>query len=133
MQIFNSDFNIALSDGLKSNFNEVTVEVVECPDLQAAPFHLACNGDTNSNFISDGFIKYNFKLHIQLGLNGSATICEIGGPPYLLPLVDRTKLYDLKEISRKLMHSSSEIFSIGAGAGYHPFLNENCEVIVMQR
>lgn len=35
----------ALLDGLKSNFSEVTVEVVECPDLQSAPFHLACKGD----------------------------------------------------------------------------------------
>lgn len=67
------------------------------------------------------------------GLNGSATLCEIGGPPYLLPLVDRTKLYDLREISQKLIKSTGEIFAIGAGAGYHPFLNENCEVFVVLR
>ncbi|XP_037049611.1 ester hydrolase C11orf54 homolog [Bradysia coprophila] len=99
------EVTLTLLDGLKSNFGEVTVEVVNCPDLQRAPFHLACNG-----------------------LSGSATLCEIGGPPYLLPLVDRTKLYDLREISRKLL-KSGEIFSIGAGAGYHPYLNENCEGI----
>lgn len=68
----------------------------------------------------------------KLGLSGSATLCEIGGPPYLLPLVDRTKLYDLRDISRKLL-KSGEIFSIGAGAGYHPFLNENCEVNNVKR
>ena len=27
--------------GLKENYDEVTVEIVECPDLSKAPFHLA--------------------------------------------------------------------------------------------
>lgn len=71
------------------------------------------------------------RLYKLEGLSGSPALIEIGGPPYLLPLVDRTKLYDLREISKKVLSSSSEIFSIGAGAGYHPFLSQNCEVNVM--
>jgi len=100
------EISTTLSEGLKSNFREVTVEVIDCPDLRNEPYHLASKG-----------------------LNGSPVLIEIGGPPFLLPLVDRTKLYDLKEISKKVLSSSSEIFSIGAGAGYHPFLSQNCEGI----
>ncbi|KAJ6633590.1 Ester hydrolase C11orf54 like [Pseudolycoriella hygida] len=100
------EIRLFLLDGLKSNFSEVNVDVVECPDLREAPYHLACEG-----------------------LNGSAALCEVGGPPYLLPTVDREKIYDLREISRKILNSSDEIFSIGAGAGYFPYLNSNCEGI----
>lgn len=54
---------------------------------------------------------------------------EIGGPPYLLPLVDRTKVYDLKEICQKIAPNSTNILAIGAGAGPHPIVNTNCEGI----
>lgn len=119
---------------MKSNFGEVTVEVVECPDLQETPFHLACKGDIifRCVFSLQQLIIVSTVFSLSLGLNGSTTLCEIGSPVYLLPLVDRTKLYDLREISQKLIKSSEEIFSIGAGAGYHPFLNENCEVCFSQ-
>jgi hypothetical protein len=30
---------------LKSNFEQVEVEVVDCPDLTKAPFHLAATGE----------------------------------------------------------------------------------------
>lgn len=55
---------VALSDGLKSNFSEVTVEVVDCPDLQAAPFHLACNGKINKSNVlleTDFFTTETFR------------------------------------------------------------------------
>lgn len=101
--------------------------MIECPDLQSAPFHLACKGNAKS-FLQKTITSTLLYFTINIGLNGSPTIVEIGGPPFLLPVVDRTKLYDLREISKKVLTSSKEIFSIGAGAGYHPFLNQNCEV-----
>lgn len=78
---------------------------VDCPDLTAAPYHLAGQG-----------------------LSGSPTIVEIGGPPYLLPTVDRTKLYDLVAIGRKVLPNAKEFIAVGAGAGPHPHINSNCEV-----
>lgn len=42
-----------LLDSLPSNFKEVTVEVVECPDLRNAPYHLAAEG--NNNFLDSIF------------------------------------------------------------------------------
>ena len=33
-----------LTDGLKDNFGNVEVNVLECPDLRQPPFHLAAEG-----------------------------------------------------------------------------------------
>lgn len=68
-------------------------------------------------------------LNIHIGLSGSGNLIEIGGPPYLLPNVDRTKVYDIKPIAQKVQPASTNIFVVGAGAGYYPLLNSNCEVV----
>uniref|UniRef100_A0A182PHV0 DUF1907 domain-containing protein n=1 Tax=Anopheles epiroticus TaxID=199890 RepID=A0A182PHV0_9DIPT len=94
-----------LANGLKSCFATVNVEVVECPDLSKAPFHLAGSG-----------------------LNGSPVLVEIGGPPYLLPLVDRTKLYDVVSVAKRALHDDRKAFVVlGAGAGPFPLVGSNCE------
>lgn len=95
-----------MAASLTNNFKHVNVDVVDCPNLTAAPFHL-----------------------VAPGLGGSETIVEIGGPPYLLPLVDRTKIYDLKTIATRVQPGGTEVLAIGAGAGYFPMLNTNCEGI----
>lgn len=96
---------IALSSGLNGKFSEVSVTVVECPDLTAAPFYLASSG-----------------------LCGSGTIIDVGGPPYLLPLVDRSKVYNLINIARKVLPNAQNVYLCGAGAGPYPLINSNCEV-----
>ncbi|KAJ8933617.1 hypothetical protein NQ314_013907 [Rhamnusium bicolor] len=95
----------ALNKSLKSNFAEVNVEVVDSPDLTQEPFSLASKG-----------------------LGGKTKIVDIGGPPYLLPVPDREKVYDLKDVV-KLVHSNPA-FIIGAGAGPHPYVGVNCEGIL---
>ncbi|CAH0554431.1 unnamed protein product [Brassicogethes aeneus] len=91
-----------LNEGLKSNFQDVKVDVVDCPDLTQQPFTLA-----------------------DKGLNGDPKLVEVGGPPFLLPLVQKDKVYDVKDIA-KLAHSDPA-FVIGAGAGPHPYIGKNCE------
>ncbi|CAH1170418.1 unnamed protein product [Phaedon cochleariae] len=93
-----------LNEGLKSNFAEVSVEVVECPDLTQEPFTLASKG-----------------------LGGNPKIIELGGNPYLLPLVHKEKVYDLKNIAKLV--GSDPAFIIGAGAGPNPYIGVNCEGI----
>lgn len=94
-----------VATGLTSNFETVQVEVVDCPNLTEAPFHLAGRG-----------------------LNGNATLLELGGPPYLLPNVDYTKLYDLVSISERALNvTKKEFLAIGAGAGPYPLVDSNCE------
>ncbi|XP_046390661.1 ester hydrolase C11orf54-like [Ischnura elegans] len=92
-----------LSDGMKSNFAEVKADVVDCPDLSEQPFTLACKG-----------------------LGGNPKIVEVGGPPYLLPTVNREKVYDLRKIAAVV--GSPSAFIIGAGAGPWPYANTNCEM-----
>lgn len=60
------------------------------------------------------------------GLGGNPKIVEIGGNPYLLPVVHKDKLYDLKEIVQLV--KSDPAFIIGPGAGPHPYVGYNCEV-----
>ncbi|XP_059614336.1 ester hydrolase C11orf54 homolog [Phlebotomus argentipes] len=95
-----------LSSGLKKNFEQVSVDFVECPDLSQEPFNLASSG-----------------------LCGSPTILEYGGAPFLLPLVQRDKLYDLDEICQKVSRARniSQYLVVGAGAGPFPLLGTNCE------
>ncbi|XP_055603863.1 ester hydrolase C11orf54 homolog [Uranotaenia lowii] len=102
---FVSQIFSVVSSGMKSNFATVEVEVVDCPNLTEGPFHLAGRG-----------------------LGGSPTLVELGGPPYLLPTVDYTKLYDLVEVCQKAINSTKKEFvAIGAGAGPYPLVDSNCE------
>lgn len=92
-----------LNEKLKSNFQQVSAQVVDCPDLTQKPFTLACKG-----------------------LNGSPTVVEIGGVPYLLPSVQKEKLYDLRDVPGIVGLESG--FVTGAGAGPWPYAKTNCEV-----
>lgn len=95
-----------LNAGLKQNFSEVHVDYIDCPDLQKEPFHLAASG-----------------------LGGHPLLVEIGGAPYLLPLVQRDKIYDLKSVCDKVYENENipEYLAVGAGAGPWPLINSNCE------
>lgn len=62
------------------------------------------------------------------GLTGDAKLIELGGPPYLLPLVQRDKLYDLAKLAGHLHRDPA--FLAGAGAGPWPYIGRNCEVRV---
>ncbi|KAK7915865.1 hypothetical protein WMY93_011626 [Mugilogobius chulae] len=58
-----------LQTGLQTNFAEVHVSVVECPDLTKEPFQFPVRG-----------------------LCGNPRIADVGGVPYLVPLVKKEKL-----------------------------------------
>ncbi|KAG5884655.1 hypothetical protein JTB14_005399 [Gonioctena quinquepunctata] len=93
-----------LNKSLRSNFGQVQVEVVDCPDLTQQPFTLASSG-----------------------LGGSPKIIELGGNPYLIPVVHREKIYELKGIAKLV--ESDPAFIIGPGAGPNPYIGVNCEGI----
>ena len=94
-----------LERGLLENFSSASVTVVDCPDLTQSPWGLASQG-----------------------LCGSPRILDIGGVPFLMPLVQREKLYDMTDYPR-LTGSDSSGLVIGAGAGPWPFLNRNAEMM----
>ncbi|RVE41297.1 hypothetical protein evm_014052 [Chilo suppressalis] len=94
-----------LSRGLPSTFESVEASVVECPDLTQPEYDLT-----------------------SPGLCGDPKLVEIGGPPYLLPLVQRDKLYELRAL---LQHQRRDpALLAGAGAGPWPHTGVNCEGIV---
>lgn len=69
-----------------------------------------------------------------LGLNGDLKIVEFGSPVYLLPTVNRDKVYDLVTLTRNIKnYESREFFISGAGAGPWVFVNKNCEGIINLR
>lgn len=87
------------------------VTIVDCPDLSQCPFHLAASG-----------------------LGGDATIVEFGSPVFLLPLVDKSKVYDMVPLLRNVKgYQSKEFFTCGAGAGPFPLFDQNCEGIMNLR
>uniref|UniRef100_A0A1A9WYU9 DUF1907 domain-containing protein n=1 Tax=Glossina brevipalpis TaxID=37001 RepID=A0A1A9WYU9_9MUSC len=91
---------------LTKNFANVTVKVAECPNLKTSEYGL-----------------------MDVGLGGCPTLLELGGAPYLLPTVQKDKLYDIKDICRKCMGEGGKILAVGAGAGPYPLRNTNCEGI----
>ncbi|ELV13532.1 hypothetical protein TREES_T100004622 [Tupaia chinensis] len=62
-----------LQKGLKTNFADVQVSVVDCPDLTKEPFTFPVKG-----------------------ICGKTRIAEVGGVPYLLPLINREKVIEVK-------------------------------------
>lgn len=102
----NNSFTV-LENALKKNFVEVSVQIVDNPDLTQEPFYLASSG-----------------------LGGDPTIIEYGNDDYLLPLVDKTKVYDLVPTIREIeSYKSKDFFACGAGAGPFEWLDQNCEGI----
>jgi hypothetical protein len=88
------------------NFEDVEVSVVECPDLTQEPFNLASKG-----------------------LCGNSRVLDIGGVPYLVPLAQKNKLYDMKDYPKLTgMSSKDDCLIIGAGAAPWTYLERNAEV-----
>ena len=84
----------------------MTVEVVQCPDLTQKPFNLAAPG-----------------------LCGHSKVLDIGGVPYLVPLVQRDRLYDMKMYPKLTGYSAKDdCLIIGAGAAPWTYLQRNAEV-----
>jgi hypothetical protein len=58
---------------------------------------------------------------------------DIGGVPYLIPLVNRSKLYDLAKVIPELVGASGfpqGWYISGAAAGPFPSQGTNCEMVV---
>jgi hypothetical protein len=90
--------------GLSSNFQDISVSVVLCPDLRQSPFNLAAEG-----------------------LDGSPRIADIGGPPNLAPLPKLDRKYSLLEMTR-FMDIGIKGTILGAPAGPFHVLRVNSEL-----
>ncbi|XP_068600671.1 ester hydrolase C11orf54 homolog [Brachionichthys hirsutus] len=95
-----------LQAGLKNNFAEVQVSVVDCPDLTQDPYQFPAKG-----------------------LCGSPRITDIGGVQNLLSSVKINKEYDMNVISKQLELPGA--FILGATRGPGNILGFNAEVITL--
>lgn len=87
--------HIVLEKALEKNFAEVAVEIVDNPDFTQDPFNLA-----------------------STGISGEPIIIEYGNDKYLLPLVDKSKIYDLVPMIREIeVYKNKTFYAAGAGAG----------------
>ncbi|KAF7490199.1 Ester hydrolase C11orf54 -like protein [Sarcoptes scabiei] len=94
-----------LLDGLRNKFEHCSVSVVDCPDLTRPPFNLAASG-----------------------LCGRTAIADVGGVPYLLPLVKRDKIYSFKQIAN-IVDPGQQCFILGASAGPFHKIGHNSELM----
>ncbi|KAH0560976.1 ester hydrolase C11orf54 homolog [Cotesia glomerata] len=101
-----SEIKNVITPALATNFEEIAVDLVDCPDLTKVPFQLASEG-----------------------LGGHPKLFDIGGPPFLLPSVQRDKLYDVQTILKQINYNN-KAFVIGAGAGPWPQVSRNCEMMM---
>eukprot|EP00049_Salpingoeca_infusionum_P007442 m.121065 g.121065 ORF g.121065 m.121065 type:complete len:320 (+) comp13700_c0_seq5:203-1162(+) len=93
-----------LTNCLQANFKDVAVSVAACPDLTQAPFHLA-----------------------SPGITGKPKLVDVGGVPNLIPLVTRSKIYNLRDVADQI--GMPDCFFIGAGAGSSRLAGTNCELM----
>ncbi|XP_061484812.1 ester hydrolase C11orf54 homolog [Rhineura floridana] len=93
-----------LQNGIKENFADIQVSVVDCPDLTQEPFRFPVKG-----------------------ICGKPRIADVGGVPYLLPLVQKDKVYDLNRIAKKMQLPGA--FFLGAGAVSSRVVGGNAEFI----
>ncbi|XP_038618035.1 ester hydrolase C11orf54 homolog [Tachyglossus aculeatus] len=93
-----------LQNGLQENFAEVQVSVVDCPDLTKEPFTFPAKG-----------------------ICGKPRIADVGGVPYLIPLVNREKIYNLNVVAKEMELPGA--FILGAGAAPFRTLGVNAEFI----
>ena len=94
------DIASTIEYGLRKNFETVAVSVENCPDLSKPPFNLPGSG-----------------------LCGSPRIADVGGPPFLLPLVNRSKIYDISKLTELIGLPDAFVFGAGAGPFNHVGVN----------
>ena len=98
------DMGKALEKGLKENYQEVQVDVVDCPDLR----QWSCPAE---------------------GISGNEKIIDVGGEPYMHDPKFIGAEFDYEEISKKI--GSEKSYVLGAGSGAMSCLNGHCGELIV--
>ncbi|XP_033219041.1 ester hydrolase C11orf54 homolog [Belonocnema kinseyi] len=101
-----SELQTVFRTELLKNFAEVTVEIVESPDLTQSPYNLAATG-----------------------LGGNPILLDVGGTALYDPQIEKQKLFDLKNIVQNLNRTLGS-YVMGAAGGPWIFLKKDCDVAV---
>jgi len=98
------DISKALDQGLKENYQEVQVDVIDCPNLK----QWGCPAE---------------------GISGNEKIIDVGGEPYMHDPKFKGAEFDYEEISKKI--GSEKSYALGAGSGAMSCLNGHCGELVV--
>jgi hypothetical protein len=72
-------------------------------------------------------ITFSDYLILLAGLGGSARLLDVGGVPYLTPVPNLKKIYNMRQIAKDV--GLEQGFFIGSGAASHRLAGLNCEVL----
>ena len=94
----------ALEKGLKANYQDIKVEIVECPNLK------------------------KWKCPAE-GISGNEKIIDVGGEPYMHDKRFIGTEFDYEEISKRI--GSAKSYALGAGSGAMSCLDGHCGELVI--
>ena len=94
----------ALEKGLRSNYQDTKVEIVDCPNLK----------------------KWDCPSE---GISGNERIIDVGGEPYMHDKKYIGTEFDYEEISKKI--GSENSYALGAGSGAMSCLGGHCGELVI--
>jgi len=94
----------ALKKGLKANYQEVTVEIVDCPNLR----------------------EWNCPSE---GISGNERIIDVGGEPYMHDKQFIGTEFDYAEIAKNI--GSEKSYALGAGSGAMSCLEGHCGELII--
>lgn len=99
------DIRAVLEKGLKENYSEVSVSIVECPDLTQEPFGLAAKG-----------------------ICGSTRLADVGGVPYLVPgpAAWRERTYNFNHVAKQTDVPGAHVLGACAGSKHYVQVNSEC-------
>ena len=115
-----------LEEGLKENYSEVSVSIVECPDLTEEPFGLAAKGTF--------FVPYTFSIYrtcprtfigYSIGICGSTRLADVGGVPYLVPgpAAWRERTYNFNHVAKQTDVPGAHVLGACAGSKHYVQVN----------
>ena len=103
-QISLEKISTALQKGLISNYNDVSVSVVDCPNLK----EWDCPAE---------------------GISGNQKIIDVGGEPYMHDKKFIGTEFDFEEIGQRI--GSEKSYALGAGSGAMSCLNGHCGELII--
>ncbi|XP_024882165.1 uncharacterized protein LOC112461230 isoform X1 [Temnothorax curvispinosus] len=98
---------------LSTDFEEATVEWVDCPDLTQHPFYLTAPGERFTVHLQ--YFPYTDMQYTFTGLCGDTAILDIGGVSNLFPCPKKEKIFKFENILQELNRTQYDNFIIGGG------------------
>ena len=114
-----------LEKGLKENYSEVSVSIVECPDLTEEPFGLAAKGTFFLSYHTFFGTLFRTFIGYSVGICGSTRLADVGGVPYLVPgpAAWRERTYNFNHVAKQTDVPGAHVLGACAGSKHYVQVN----------